>query len=215
MILELQDVFLCTRQGNDSKKAFQWICEDFVTYLGPYVLWQLHDIKKSDRIFIPRSSWVMHGKEKHENREFNLLVSKTKYFPLLNWSSQIENAAETKKMSHFLLLSVMSGGCFCLVYCLRFHCLWSKDEYKVQTDTNRSSSLAWRYQNCAAVVEVCKIFNKSSFLIQNTDRFVLLNPFHIHSPHKKACAKLSSAHSNSSSDNLGMQTAWTEDTLSL
>lgn len=54
----------------------------------------------------------MHGKEKHENREFNLLVSKTKYFPLLNWSSQIENAAETKKMSHFLLLSVMSGGCF-------------------------------------------------------------------------------------------------------
>lgn len=39
----------------------------------------------------------MHGKEKHENREFNLLVSKTKYFPLLNWSSQIENAVETKK----------------------------------------------------------------------------------------------------------------------
>lgn len=30
----------------------------------------------------------MHGKAKHENREFNLLVSKTKYFPLLNWSSQ-------------------------------------------------------------------------------------------------------------------------------
>lgn len=111
MILELQDVFLCTRRGNDSKKAFQWICEDFVTYLGPYVLWQLHDIKKNDRIFIPRGSWVMHGKEKHENREFNLLVSKTKYFPLLDWSSQIENAAKTKKMSHFLLLSVMSGGC--------------------------------------------------------------------------------------------------------
>lgn len=39
----------------------------------------------------------MHGKEKHENREFNLLVSKTKYFPLLNWGSQIEDAAETKK----------------------------------------------------------------------------------------------------------------------
>lgn len=39
----------------------------------------------------------MHGKGKHENREFNLLVSKTKYFPLLNWGSQIENAAETKK----------------------------------------------------------------------------------------------------------------------
>lgn len=32
----------------------------------------------------------MRGKEKHENREFNLLVSKTKYFPLLNWSSQIK-----------------------------------------------------------------------------------------------------------------------------
>lgn len=43
----------------------------------------------------------MHGKEKHENREFNLLVSKTKYFPLLNWSSQIENAAETKKNVSF------------------------------------------------------------------------------------------------------------------
>lgn len=59
----------------------------------------------------------MHGKEKHENREFNLLVSKTKYFPLLNWGSQIEDAAETKKKkSHFLLLSVMSGGCFYLVF---------------------------------------------------------------------------------------------------
>lgn len=49
----------------------------------------------------------MHGKEKHENREFNLLVSKTKYFPLLNWSSQIENAAETKKC----LISFCSQSC--------------------------------------------------------------------------------------------------------
>ena len=41
----------------------------------------------------------MHGKEKYEDREFNLLVSKTKYFPLLNWNSQIENVAETKNVS--------------------------------------------------------------------------------------------------------------------
>lgn len=39
----------------------------------------------------------MHGKEKHEDREFNLLVSNTKCFPLLNWKSQVENIAETKK----------------------------------------------------------------------------------------------------------------------
>lgn len=73
----------------------------------------------------------------------------------------------------------------CLVYRCRYHSLLLKDEYKVQIDTNRPSSPAWLYQYCAAVVEVCKIFNKSSFYIQNTDRFVLLNPLHIHSPYKK------------------------------
>lgn len=42
---------------------------------------------------------VMHGKEKYKDKEFSWLVSKTKYFPLLNWNSQIENVAETKNVS--------------------------------------------------------------------------------------------------------------------
>lgn len=60
---------------------------------------RLQDINRNERIFVLRSSWVVHGKEKHEDREFSWLVSKTKYFPLLSWNGQIENAAETKTVS--------------------------------------------------------------------------------------------------------------------
>lgn len=81
------------------KVAFQWLCENFVTYLRAYVLWQVARLQKEPWDFHTKKHLNHAGKEKHEDREFNLLVSKTKYFLLLNWNSQIENVVETKNVS--------------------------------------------------------------------------------------------------------------------
>lgn len=93
---------------------FQWLCKNIV--LKSMYLKAGCEIPVGTAGFWYQEAVVLHGRGSTRTGSYICLLVKTKYFPLLNWNSQIKTVAETKKkkreVSIFFSFWLRGSACF-------------------------------------------------------------------------------------------------------